>query len=114
MSPPRNSNTQRERVLRALRNAGSAGVPSTAFDRPADGGKPIRRVAARIRDLRAEGHPIGTRRAENGTAIYYLAGPVPRDPVPSAQPKPKVSVDLASADRPSTQQAVLFDLDVRT
>lgn len=73
MSGPGRPGTQRSRVLAALR-AHPAGVNETAFAAPRvlDGGSPILRVAARIFELRSEGHDIRTARERNGTATYRL------------------------------------------
>jgi hypothetical protein len=63
---PVGSLTQRERVLRLLRQRGSRGVCAPDFLLPdiADGGRPITRLAARVAELRAAGHiivPAGSR-----------------------------------------------------
>lgn len=71
--------TQTDRVLAALRKAGSRGITASDFT-PAegnhviDGGGRITRVAARVRDLRDEGYTIvkGPRRA--GFDTYVLTG----------------------------------------
>ncbi len=74
--------SQTERVLNALRKAGGRGVTQVDFSLPdvIDGGPPITRVAARIKDLRRQGHtivPAGTRQR---CRIYELvAVPAPAD-----------------------------------
>ena len=51
--------TQKQRILRALENAGQDGLVASDFMvNPADGGAPILRVAARVHDLRTDGHVI--------------------------------------------------------
>lgn len=63
--------TDKDRVLKALQY----GVVSPLFfsQTPTlDGGKPILRVAARVKELRIEGYEISTERASNGTARYRL------------------------------------------
>jgi hypothetical protein len=66
--------SQRDRVLKALRDAGPNGVDTTAFLAPSviDGQKPILRLAARVRDLRDQGHRITSQRLMNGTVRYFL------------------------------------------
>ena len=52
---------QRDRVLRALQTAGSAGITAADFsglNGTPDQGPPIMRVAARIMELREAGHRI--------------------------------------------------------
>jgi hypothetical protein len=65
--------TQKQRILDALKNAGGRGVSTTDFLAPdvCDGGKPILRVAARILDLKNEGHTIDCQ-TEAGVAVYVL------------------------------------------
>lgn len=67
--------TQKQRVLAVLRLR-PGGVNETAFAAPAviDGGRPVQRVAARIWELRQEGHEIVSRREADGTATYALRG----------------------------------------
>jgi len=47
--------TQTQRVLKALETAGPHGVTQADFDNPTDGQPPIRRLAARIFDLKHSG-----------------------------------------------------------
>ena len=65
--------TQKQRVLRALERQQGLGVKSIDFDagRVIDGGKPIRRLAARIGELRDEGYVIRSR-TKNGICTYTL------------------------------------------
>lgn len=72
--------TQTDRVLALLRTRGTAGISPLDFDPSpgstvADGGSRITRVAARVRDLRDQGHTIvkvGDTR--EGFARYVLTG----------------------------------------
>jgi hypothetical protein len=75
---------QTTRVLRALRRH-PEGITSVDFLLPnvIDGGRPITRVAARIRDLRNEGHEIVTGGERYGCAVYKLPQP---EPVPLPPP----------------------------
>lgn len=67
--------TQCERVLRALSAAGRHGVSQLDFDPPAcDGRAPVRRLASRIADLRADGHRIDSTQRRSGMALYRLVG----------------------------------------
>jgi len=70
--------TQKQRILAQLKAAGGRGVSPTDFLAPdvCDGGKPILRVAARILDLKNEGHSIDCQ-TEAGTAVYVLRGLAP-------------------------------------
>ena len=63
--------TQKDRVLKALERSGAFGV--TTVD-AASGvlGEPILRLAARIDELRQEGHVIKTVTLKNRTARYVL------------------------------------------
>lgn len=60
--------TQKDRILAALYRAGKFGISQIDFDLPdvIDGGTPIKRVAARIEELRDQGFAIrsGERRAK--------------------------------------------------
>jgi len=63
-----------ERVLELARLRGPVGVHQTDFDagRVVDGGRPIRRVAARIDELRGAGHWFTTRKHRDRTVTYVL------------------------------------------
>lgn len=66
--------TDKERVLRRLR-AGHDVSPldfDATSDAVVDGGKPIKRVAARINELRDDGHRIDTVGRRNRCALYRL------------------------------------------
>lgn len=81
--------TQRERVLRSLRHAGPTGVTQVdwlRFPTP-DGGPPITRVAARIQELREEGHEISSSGTRDRCALYVLkVKPVAEPARPGGQP----------------------------
>ena len=81
--------TQKERILNALRSAGARGISPVDFLAPdvCDGGKPILRVAARILDLKNEGHSIDCQ-TEAGVAVYVLRSEAPV--VTHSQPAPVV------------------------
>ncbi len=64
-----------ERVLDLARRRGRAGFHSSDFDVPgqtADGGPPIRRLAARVDELRNQGHWFNTRKRRDRTVEYVL------------------------------------------
>jgi len=66
--------TQSERVLRALQTAGSRGVTQVDFSLPdvVDGGPPITRLAARVKDLRGQGHTIIAAGLRQSCRVYEL------------------------------------------
>lgn len=69
--------TQRERTLNALRKAGTRGMTQVdwlRFPTP-DGGPPITRIAARIQELRDEGHEIQSSGTRDRCALYILREP---------------------------------------
>lgn len=64
--------TDKQRILARL-ELGPVSPVDFAAPNVCDGGKPVMRVAARVKDLRDEGYNIPpAARAENGTAIYIL------------------------------------------
>lgn len=67
--------TQCDRVLAALTRVGDHGVTQVDFIRfpTIDGGPPILRIAARVKDLRDAGFEIITKGERDGCAIYKLA-----------------------------------------
>lgn len=71
--------SQCDRVVRALIQH-PAGVSQPDFDAPVDGGKPIRRLASRIVELRDRGYVIETRRLPNRVALYVLVSVPERPP----------------------------------
>lgn len=71
----RSRRTESDRILSALQSAGARGVMSSAFDAPhvVDGGAPIRRLAARIFDLKERGFRVEAHRdSTTGLARYVL------------------------------------------
>ena len=65
--------SQNDRVLKALRQAGDTGLSASDFDgsRPViDGGRQIKRLAARIGELRSAGHQISSVTTRSGGASY--------------------------------------------
>lgn len=85
--------TQRDRVLRALERVGSHGLTQVDFQPPhvIDGGAPITRVAARIEELRGQGHRIDNRGRRDKCAVYVLAATA-HEPIPTPEPTPVVSL----------------------
>lgn len=81
--------TGKERILRALRNRREEGITQVDFLGPTmDGEKPITRVAARIKDLRDDGHPIVVVGVRNQCAVYVLQVPVlVPPPAPADEPQ---------------------------
>jgi hypothetical protein len=84
--------TQKDRVLRALRNARGRGVTRVDFLSPnvIDGGTPILNPPARVEELRKDGHHILNAGLRDDCTIYTLAPPaepwepIPTDPAPAA------------------------------
>jgi hypothetical protein len=84
--------TQKQRILAQLRSSGGRGVNPIDFLAPdvCDGGTPILRVAARILDLKNEGHVIDCQ-TEAGVAVYVLRSEAPV--VTHSQPSSVVVID---------------------
>lgn len=66
--------TQCDRVLAALYLAGARGITCIEFDAPnvCDGGEPIKRLAARVNELREAGFEIETAGTRNKCAVYRI------------------------------------------
>lgn len=66
--------TQAQRIHRALKLAGPRGITALDFIRTPtfDGGLPITRLAARIQELREQGHVITSSEKRNKCAVYVL------------------------------------------
>lgn len=68
--------TQKQRVLRSLKEAGSRGITQAdwtgAYGPTPDGGPPITRVAARILDLTQDGHIITKGSIRDLCRVYRL------------------------------------------
>jgi hypothetical protein len=65
--------SQTKRVLKALETAGPNGISASDFDgsRPViDGGRQIKRLAARIGELRADGHEISSVSTKSEGAVF--------------------------------------------
>jgi hypothetical protein len=65
--------SQTQRVLKALKNAGPRGISASDFDgsQPVvDGGRQIKRLAARIGELRADGHKIISVSTKSDGAVF--------------------------------------------
>lgn len=102
--------TQTTRVLAALRSRGANGITAADFaaGRVVDGQKPIMRVAARILELRRQGHQIdvvGER--DGGCSVYRLMRDTQDAPPTQPAPAPTLGVD-AFAHRPRN---AIFDDD---
>jgi hypothetical protein len=83
--------SQTKRVLKALENAGPRGVSASDFDgsQPVvDGGRQIKRLAARIGELRADGHEISSVSTKSDGAVfsrYVLQAKMAARPVASVE-----------------------------
>lgn len=78
------SRTQKDRVLETLKAVGIRGVTQVDFIRypTADGGPPITRLAARIDELKQDGHVIATRGTRDKCVVYTLvATPEALEPI---------------------------------
>lgn len=101
--------TQAERVLRLARLRGEHGFTQIDFDLPGvtDGGTPIKRVAARVLELREQGYGIDSGERRQLCTVYRLTADVeaPAAPVSEVveQPPSQAGGDL-DAGR-------LFDLE---
>src|SRR5690349_5057933 len=75
---------QKQRVLAALRSRGALGVTAVDFasGRVCDGGKPIMRVAARVLELRQDGHEIVIDGERDSCAVYRLLQDAQDTPAP--------------------------------
>ena len=103
--------TQKQRILAQLRAAGGRGVNPIDFLAPdvCDGGSPILRVAARILDLKNEGHVIDCQ-TEAGVAVYVLRSSAPV--VTHSQPVTEVVAmtgDRGTAGESPEEPSGLFD-----
>lgn len=90
--------TQAARVLAALRKHGR-GITQVDFLTPTvDGGAPITRVAARVLELKQDGHHIVKDGERDSCAIYKLEydaeTPIEVDPEPSGlfEPRPRLAI----------------------
>jgi hypothetical protein len=73
--------TQKDRVLKSLRVAGSRGITQAdwtgAYGATPDGGAPITRVAARVLDLSQDGHTIKKGPLRDSCRVYRLESTEP-------------------------------------
>jgi hypothetical protein len=73
--------TQKERVLRSLKAAGSRGITQAdwtgAYGPTPDGGPPITRGAARVLDLSQDGHVISKGAIRDLCRVYRLEPSAP-------------------------------------
>jgi hypothetical protein len=105
--------TQNARLLAALRDRGPEGITQLDFDGYSaavfDGGKPIRRLASRINDLRNDGYEITSRALPNRIAVYVLKGSAPEGmrlrAVPEPEPEPERTASLFDVAPVETRRA---------
>ncbi len=76
--------TQTERVLAALKAVGPRGVTGYDFSGPVviDGGHRVMRVAARVLELREQGHRVASAGWRDGHRVYRLESGVEVAPAP--------------------------------
>jgi hypothetical protein len=100
--------SQRARVLAALRSRGADGVCAPDFLLPnvLDGGKPITRLAARMLELREDGHEIQVVGEKHGCAVYRLM----RDAqdAPTVPPAPSAAETLSGLPEPARPKNAIF------
>lgn len=74
--------TQKDRVLKSLRVAGSRGITQAdwtgAYAQTPDGGAPITRLAARVLDLKQQGYTIKNGPLRDSCRVYSL---IPTEPI---------------------------------
>ena len=86
--------SQTDRVLAALKRAGPRGITQIDFDLPdvIDGGTPIKRIAARVHEIRK-----GLEVTEDGwrqkCRVYVYGGPLNAAPVQAVAPIPDSNPD---------------------
>lgn len=101
--------TQNDRVLHALMRAGARGITQVDFDLPnvIDGGTPIKRIAARVHELR-KGFVIDEDGWRHKCRVYVYAGPIGRVAQTASRPAPGRDRVVESA--PSAEPVgTLFD-----
>jgi hypothetical protein len=100
---------QRARVLAALRSRGARGVSAPDFLLPdiIDGGKPITRLAARMLELREDGHEIQVIGENHGCAVYRLM----RDAqdAPTVPPAPSSAETLSGLPGTARPRLAIYD-----
>lgn len=102
--------SQKARVLAALRSRGARGVTAVDFLLPdvIDGGRPITRVAARVLELRDEGHTIVVDGERDSCAVYRLLHDA-QDGPPTRPASQAVADSLFAA--PASPRHAIFDED---
>ena len=90
--------TDRLRILAALEQ-GTVSPVDFAAPNVIDGGKPVMRVAARVKELRDAGYTIRSSRAANGIALYTLEATPESDAAPTGTP------EMAAPSVAAAQQA---------
>lgn len=104
--------TQRDRILTALQTAGARGITQVDFLRfpTVDGGPPITRVAARVEELRKQGHDISSSGTRDRCAIYRLRVVASDEPV---RDQPRLGGPASAVGEPpdtgSSEAITLFD-----
>lgn len=104
--------TQNQRVLRMLeRHPDGICAPDFMLPNVIDGGTPITRLAARIRDLRDQGEEIIVDGERHSCAVYKLKESRRASVVPSGRTGPQAA-SPASAAVPASSEApeALFEL----
>lgn len=97
---------QTQRVLQLARKRGRHGITATDFLLPdvADGGKPITRLAARIRDLQDDGVRFTSGGRRGKCKVYVLV----EDSLAPPAPVEPQSAPLLSAEAP---RCAIFDFE---
>ena len=81
------------RIAHHLRSVGEVSPLDFDGGRPiVDGGKPIKRVAARVKELRDEGWKIVTDQRD-GMALYVLVSEPGQDPNPASPERERANFD---------------------
>jgi hypothetical protein len=96
--------TQNDRVLAALKQAGRSGITELDFEAPrvTDGGKPIRRLAARVFDLRLRGLPVEPDGERDGVTVYVLKSDENAQTAPTVETGQPQAADLETVRRRET------------
>lgn len=103
--------TQRERVERLLKERGLAGITQADFDGPtADHGLPIRRLAARIEELRRDGWIIESHKDPSKFARYVLKTTVVKPARVTCSPPMRDGGQAVRANSPEPVSEPLFTL----
>jgi hypothetical protein len=103
--------SQRDRVLAALYRRGRHGLTQIDFDLPdvIDGGAPIKRVAARVEELRDQGFRITSGERRNKCTVYRVEG-VTSDAGTLEEPVPATDTDGApTLFAPQKPRNAIFD-----